>query len=206
MDFMDIVIPAEVANCKLPDPTLVNYYEMAQERVLWLDCEVACDGTEIVKKIMWWNMADNDMNIPVEQRKPIKIMLLSPGGDIYVMLAIMDAIKLSKTPVWTCAVSLAASAACAILLAGHKRFCFPMSHAMWHSGSAGLSGSMEQVQSATKHLDGIEDQMSKFLLDRTNITSRLLKKQKDKDWYFNAEEMLSYGLVDCIVESFDEII
>lgn len=206
MDCMNLVIPPETANAKLPDPSLLNYYQMSEERVLWLDGEVTEYSTELVKKIMLWNMEDNDKDIPVEMRKPIKLMLLSPGGDIYVMLAIVDAIRLSKTPVWTCSVSFAASAACAILLAGHKRFCFPMSHAMWHSGSAGLAGSMEQVQSASKHLDCIEAQMSKFLLERAKISPRLLKKQKDKDWYFDAQEMLEYGIVDRIVESFDEII
>lgn len=206
MDCMDIMIPADVSNLKLPDPSLLNHYQMSEERVLWVDGEVVECSTEFVKKIMLWNMEDNDKSIPVEERKPIKVMLLSPGGDIYVMLAILNAIRLSKTPVWTCNVSFAASAACAILLAGHKRFCFPMSHAMWHSGSAGLVGSMEQVQSASKHLDCIETEMSKFLLDRTKISGRLLKKQKDKDWYFDAKEMLEYGIADHIVESFDEII
>lgn len=207
MELLDVVIPSgSNANAQLPDPFMLNYYEQAQERIIWLDRMLDEDGIEIVKKILWWNMEDADRDLPVEERKPIRVMLVSPGGDIYVMLAIMDAIRMSKTPVYTCAVSLAASAACVILLAGSKRFAFPHAHGMWHSGSAGVSGSMEQVQSATKHLDVIEDQMQEFFLERTNVSPRTLKKYKDKDWYFSAKEMLDNGLIDRIVESVDEIL
>lgn len=207
MELVDIMIPSGCnANAQLPDPFLLNYYEQAQERIIWLDKAVEDDGIEIVKKILWWNAEDDDNDISVDKRKPIRFMIVSPGGDIYVMLAIMDAVLMSKTPVYTCAVSLAASAACAILIAGHKRFAFPHAHGMWHSGSAGVSGSMEQVQSATKHLDGIEEQMTDFFLERTNVTGRTLKKYKDKDWYMNAKEMLNNGLIDTIVGSIDEIL
>ncbi len=207
MDVFELEIPKDVsATMRLPDPYLVSYYEQAENRTLWLDSELTDDGSEIVKKILRWNLEDADKEIPVEKRKPIRIMLLSPGGDTYVMLAIVDAIRMSKTPVYTCVVSLAASAACTILVAGHKRFAFPMSHGMWHSGSAGVSGSMEQVQSATKHLDVVEKQMQEFLLDRTQVDQKMLKKYKDKDWYLTASEMLDLGFIDRIVENLDEIL
>lgn len=207
MENIGVILPPESgANMKIPDPYLLNYYEQAEERVLWLDKEVDEDSVEIVKKILYWNMRDNDMNIPAEERKPIRLMIVSPGGDIYAMLAIMDTVLMSKTPVYTCVVSLAASAAFAILLAGHKRFAFPHSHGMWHSGSAGISGSMEQVQSATKHLDGIEDQMTEFFLDRTKVPSRVLKKYKDRDWYMTAREMLENGVINRIINTVDEIL
>ncbi len=207
MDIFELDIPKDVsATMSLPDPCLLSYYEQAENRTLWLDHELAEDGSEIVKKIFRWNWEDEDRNIPVEQRQPIRIMLLSPGGDLYVMLAIVDAICLSKTPVHTCAVSLAASAACSILVAGHRRYAFPLAHGMWHSGSAGVAGSMEQVQSATKHLDIIDKGQQSFLMEHTSVDAKLLKKYKDKDWYLTAEEMLELGFIDKIVESLDEIL
>lgn len=207
MDVMDVVIPVGTSATKqLPDPYLLSYHEQAENRTIWLDRELDAEGSEIVKKIMRWNTEDKDMELPVEQRKPIRVVLMSPGGDIYAMLAILDAIMLSQTPVYTYVVGQAASAACVLLLSGHKRYAFPHSHAMWHSGSAGMSGTMGQIQDVTKHLDIVEDQMSKFLLDKTNITAKQLKKYKDRDWYFTADQMLEYGMVDAIVESLDEIL
>ncbi len=207
MDVQEIVMPVGCgANVQLPDPYLLSYYEQAENRTLWLDKELEGDGAEIVKKIMRWNFEDKDMGIPVEERKPIRVVLLSPGGDIYTMLAIMDAILLSTTPVYTYVVGLAASAACVLLLAGHKRYALPHAHAMWHSGSAGMSGTMGQLQDVTKHLDVVEEQMSKFLMDRTTISAKLLKKYKDRDWYFTAEQMVEYGMVDGILDTLDGII
>jgi ATP-dependent Clp protease protease subunit len=207
MELFDITIPAGTnATMSLPDPYLLNYYEQAQNRILWLDAAVDDTCTELIKKILWWNAEDNDQDIPVEQRKPIKLMLLSPGGDLYVMLSVMDAVLMSKTPVYTVAVSLAASAACSILLAGSKRFAFPHAYGMWHSGSAGVEGTMEQVQAVTGHLDRMTKAQNQYFLDRTKVDPKLLKRMKDKDWYFNAEEMLEYGIVDRIVENLDEVI
>ena len=204
---IDIQMPESTGcNLQLPDPYLLSWYEQAENRTLWIDKELTEDGIEIAKKIMRWNLEDNDKGVPLEKRVPIRIMLASPGGELYTMLAITDAIVLSKTPVHTCAVSLAASAACTILISGHKRFAFPHAHGMWHSGSAGLSGSMEQVQSATKHLDGIEAQMQELFLSRTKVDSKKLKRMKDKDWYFTASEMLADGLVDEIVTDLTQIL
>lgn len=207
MEIMELELPVGTgANKQLPDPYLINYYEQAENRTIWLDTELGESGVEIVKKIMRWNYEDKDMGLAPEDRKPIRVVLMSPGGDIYAMLAILDAIMLSQTPVYTYVVGQAASAACVILLSGHKRYAFPHSHAMWHSGSAGMSGTMGQIQDVTKHLDVVEDQMSKFLLDKTHITAKQLKKYKDRDWYFTADQMLEYGMVDAIVESLDEIL
>lgn len=207
MDCIDIQFPeSSGCNLQLPDPYLLSWYEQAENRTLWLDKELTEDGVELTKKIIRWNAEDDDKCVQVEDRTPIKVMLSSPGGDLYTMLGIADTILMSKTPIYTCAVSLAASAACVILIVGHKRFAFPHAHGMWHSGSAGLSGSMEQVQSATKHLDGIESQMQELLLSKTKIDAKKLKRMKDKDWYFTAEEMLENGLVDRIVSSVNEII
>ena len=207
MEMFEIALPDSTGcNMQLADPYLLNWYEQAENRTLWLDKELADDGVEIAKKIIRWNFEDADHDIPVEKRKPIRVMLLSPGGDLYVMLAIIDAIMMSKTPVYTCAVSLAASAACAILVSGHKRYAFPHAHGMWHSGSGAMSGTTGQMQDTTKHLDTVERQLQNMLMERTNVSSRLLKKYKDRDWYLSADEMLEHGFIDKIVDDIDEIL
>lgn len=207
MDLLEISLPSETgATEHLADPVLLNYYEQLENRTLWIDSEIDDSTIEVAKKIMRWNSEDADHNIPIEERRPIKIMLSSSGGDTYTMLAIIDTIRLSQTPVYTCAVTLAASAACAILISGHKRFAFPYANVMWHSGSGGLTGTLQQIQSASKHLDDIEDKMQEFFLERTKVDIKKYRRQKDKDWYFDANEMLENGLIDSIVQSLDEIL
>ncbi|OUN23638.1 hypothetical protein B5G34_00625 [Flavonifractor sp. An82] len=207
MDTFEIQIPAgSGANKQLPDPYLLNYYESVDNRILWIDSAVSEDTIEIAKKIVRWNAEDDDASIPIENRMPIKLYIASGGGDAYAMLVVLDAILSSQTPVYTVNMGLAASAACVLLIAGHKRFAMPHSHALWHSGSGGLSGTMEQLQSATKHFDTMDAQLQDLFLSKTKIDLKTYKKQKDKDWYFTADQMLDGGLVDVIVSSVNEIL
>lgn len=199
-EYFDLEFPNDCgANLQLADPALVTYYQNISERVLWLDSVVDENTVELTKKIMIWNAEDDRANIPVEDRRVIHLYILSGGGAIYQMVALMDAIMNSKTPVYTYNMGLAASAACVILVSGHKRFATKHSHAMWHSGAAGLEGTMEQIQSASKHLDRLEDQMRDFLIERTKIDLKLYKKYKDKDWYMDASDQLDLGIVDQII-------
>lgn len=207
MDTFEIQIPAgSGANKQLPDPYLLNYYESVDNRILWIDSAVSEDTIEIAKKIVRWNAEDDDASIPIENRMPTKLYIASGGGDAYAMLVVLDAILSSQTPVYTVNMGLAASAACVLLIAGHKRFAMPHSHALWHSGSGGLSGTMEQLQSATKHFDTMDAQLQDLFLSKTKIDLKTYKKQKDKDWYFTADQMLDGGLVDVIVSSVNEIL
>lgn len=207
MELLDIVLPTGAgANLQLPDPYMLNYYEALDNRTLWLDTEVTGETIEIAKKIQKWNSDDEDSDIPIEKRKPIKICISSGGGDAYVMWAVVDTILASKTPVYTINMGLAGSAACVILVSGHKRFSMPHAHALWHSGSGGISGTMDQIQSASKHFDAMEAHLQAVLLERTKIDVKQYKKQKDKDWYFTAEQMLESGLVDSIVSDISTIL
>jgi ATP-dependent Clp protease protease subunit len=207
MDLLDILIPEETgANKQLPDPFLLNYYEALSNRYIWVEDEITGSVNEIVKKILWWNADDEDKSIPVEQRTPIKIFISSPGGDLYAMLGLVDVIQASSTPVYTINVSMAASAACLLLISGHKRFAFPHSTSLWHAGSAGLEGTMEQVQSASKHFDGLENKLKDFFLSKTKVDVKKYRRQKDKDWYFDANEQFENGLVDKIITNISEIL
>jgi len=95
---------------------------------------------------------------------------------------------------------LAASAACLILISGDVRYATKHSTAMWHSGSCTLEGALGQIQSATKHFDGLENKLRDYFIERTKVDIRKYRRNKDKDWYFDANEQLECGLVDKIVK------
>jgi len=197
-------LPEGVANMQLPDNNLRDYYRDEAERIVWIDDQVEGDSLKVVEKILKYNR--EDFNIPVEERKPIKIFVDTPGGSVIVMWSIVNAIKMSKTPVWTINWCTAYSAGAIILAAGHKRFAMPGSTALVHSGSCYYSGNQEQVDNAKKFFDKIGKEADDFLLSRTKIDKKTFNKKKAGDWYFNTQESLDNGLVDKIIESFDEIL
>lgn len=201
MDSMLLAIPESVENLQLPAPELLSYYQDEQNRVLWVDGEICDTLIEMSKLIMKYNMEDKGK--PIEERKPIKIFISSPGGNLDETLAFIGLIGISKTPVWTIDAGWAYSAAGLILMAGHKRFALPNTECLIHSGSGQVSGSFEQTTEQMKNYKALVDKMREFILSRTKIDTKLFKKQSAKDWYINTEEMLQYGIVDEIVADID---
>ena len=205
-----VVIPESVENLQLPNPELLEYYKNKQDRMFWIKGEVGENYepgddmfslTELSKLIWQYNKEDKD--IPVEQRKPIKLFIHSPGGDLDTTLAFVGMIGISKTPIWTINTCWAASAAGLILMAGHRRFTMPNTACLIHSGSGQLGGSYEQTAEQMKNYKYIVDTMRDFILSKTKIDQKLLKKNGQKDWYIYADEMLSLGIVDEIVTDLD---
>lgn len=204
MENMLIAIPESLENMQLPSPELLGYYRDEKDRVLWIEGEVSEDMFslfELSKLIFNYNKEDKD--IPVEQRKPIKIFINSPGGDLESTLAFVGLINISKTPIWTINACWGASAAGLILMAGHRRFALPNTTCLIHSGSGQLGGSYEQTTEQMKNYKYLVDKMRDFILDKTKIDPKLFKKNSQKDWYIYTDEMLNLGIIDEIVSDLD---
>lgn len=188
---------------QIPAPELVNYYRDLANRILWIDDEIDQSTMSIVKRIMEFNLADKD--IPVEERKPIKILLDTTGGSVSVMWSIIRAIKMSKTPVYTVNFCDCLSAGAHILASGHKRFAMPGSTVLIHSGSCMYTGTQEQADNAKKYYDALCKKADAQLLADTKIDLKIFKKKSPFDWYLDADEAVQYGIVDKIIEDFTEL-
>ena len=96
--------------------------------------------------IRFWNRYDEENEIPGEERQPIKIYIDSPGGYLTSTFTIIDAIRLSKTPVWTINIGCAYSGGFFIFIAGHKRIAYPTSSFLYHEGGSSVSGDANKFQ------------------------------------------------------------
>lgn len=195
------------ANLQLASPDLVNYYKAKQDRIIWLTFDIDDSLFQYIQLIYEWNRDDEKNNIPVEERKPIKILISSVGGDLLATEALIDMIKLSKTKVITVNISYAYSAGAIIFLAGHERYCFSNSNALLHNGSTQIAADFNSLQEANKNyremIKGIQD----YIVERTTIPkATLTKKLKQGDWYLSAEEQVKYGLASSIVTDIAQII
>ena len=198
---MLVAIPESIENLQLPNPDLLTYYKDEKDRVFWIEGEIDGGLFELSKMILRYNIEDKD--IPVEERKPIKIFINSPGGDLDSTLSFIGLMNISKTPIWTIDACWAYSAAGLILMAGHKRYALPNTECLIHSGSGQLGGSYEQTTEQMKNYKYLVDNMRDFILSKTKIDQKLFKKMSTKDWYIYTEEMLNLGIVDEIVNDLD---
>lgn len=188
----EIEIPANLENLQLPDPGLLAYYQNKEKRSFWIDFDIDTGLLEITKEIIEINRLDAD--IPIEERKPIKIMIFSSGGDLYAAINLLNVMLISATPIHTYNMGMAMSAGLLILLAGSKRYCLGGSKAMIHSGSAGIMGTAEQVEDTSKDYKKTIEYMQDYILSRANIDKKEFGRKKARDWYLDVPEQLKYGI------------
>lgn len=198
MSELQIVIPSNAENLQLPDPDLLTLYQETDRRMLWIDFEINEALLGISKKIIQWNYEDK--SIPIEDRRPIYIAIFSPGGDIYSTLNCIDIMLSSKTPIVTINMGLAMSCGFWLLLAGKTRYALSHSTALAHQGDGIVGGTFSQTKEATKNYERQIEELESYTISKTKIPTDLFEMQREKDWYFSAEEQVKYGVVDAIID------
>ena len=188
----------------VPDSDDVSRLDLEAQRKIWLDDDIGYNVIEIQRLIMRWNIADK--GVAPEMRKPIWLYIMSYGGDLDYMWSLIDTIEMSRTPVYTVNVGVAASAASLIFLAGHKRFMLPKSNLIIHEGSAQLAGDAIKVMDQSESYKQQLKQMKDYILEHTEIPRNQLMRKRSNDWFVDAKYCLENKACDAIVTTLDEII
>lgn len=171
------------------------------ERSLYL-CDEIKPGSSVsfADAIRFWNTVDDIDEIPIEERKPIKVHIDCPGGDINATFSIIDSIRMSKTPVWTITIGRGYSGAFFIGSAGHKRYGYPHSSYLFHEGCAQDGGDAHKFLQGVKFYEKQLSMLRKITLKQTGFTEDDYKKHRKDDLWMTAEEALKYGVIDEIIE------
>lgn len=211
--------------CTIPDEsmrigsTMAEYdiFQDAKERRIYLtyiisafDDEECPEGNmshigQIVKFIFDCNREDKEL--PVTERKPIKIYINSPGGDLNEGFPLISAIELSKTPVHTINVGQWSSMSFYIGITGHKRFSLPYMTFLLHDGSSGAFGSTNKVQDRVKFEERFESEVVKaHVLKHGKMSSNEYDALARVEYYMLPEDALHHGFIDEIVTDIDKIL
>ena len=173
----------------------------AIDRVLFL-ADVTDEAAEtIAHLIRMWNIIDRV--IEPSSRKPIKLFIDSCGGSVTAGFTIINAISLSKTPVYTINMGTAYSMGLCVLAAGHKRFAYKDTTFLFHEGSTDI-GQIDagKFKNYSKFYEMLLEKIKIFLLTHTNMTEEMYKEKYRDDWWFFADEALKMGFIDEILEEF----
>ncbi len=133
--------------------------------------------------------------------EPIRMYIDSPGGDVEAGFAIFDMIRFINAPVTLIGMGLVASAAALILLAVPKerRLALPNSQYLIHQPMSGIKGVATDIEIHAQELAKTRAKLNKIISDATGKDIEQVTKDTDRDYWLNAEEAISYGLVDRIV-------
>ncbi len=151
--------------------------------------------------IHFWNRMDNEVEIM--NRVPIKIYIDSDGGEIGSTMTIIDAINLSKTPIYTVVIGAAYSGALDILISGHKRFSYPNASLMFHEGS--IKTNTVDANKFANFASFYRKTLNRFktmFLAKTAITEEWYKEHQNDDVWMFPEEALEYKIIDEILYEF----
>ena len=161
--------------------------------------------TDIVHHIIQYNRDDAD--IPVDKRKPIRLYINSPGGDMYEGFALIDAIQLSKTPVYTYNVGMCASMGFLIYIAGHKRFSFPRAIYLLHDGFSGSISSTGKFLDTADFSKRYEKEVIKtYVLAQTNIGEKEYDEHLRVEWYMLPNDALKLGVTHEIAQNINDLL
>ena len=154
----------------------------AVDRNIFLNGEVddeIANGVNVM--IRFWNRIDEEQNIPVEKRQPIKFYINSEGGYLTSGYLIIDSIKLSKTPVWTINIGTAYSAAFEIFVAGYRKIAYKHSSFLFHEGSVGISGDANKFRNYADFYNNLLTLAKEHILATTKITPEDYEKHQKDD-------------------------
>ena len=141
--------------------------------------------------------------------KPILLVINSPGGSVDAGFAIWDQIKMLSSPVTTLVTGLAASMASVLSLVADpgKRLATPFARIMIHQPLIGgvIKGQATDLDIQAKEMLKTRAMLVQLYAQATGKDPSIIERAIDRDTWMTAEEALKFGLIDRIVQSYDEL-
>lgn len=133
-----------------------------------------------------------------DPKKDIYLYINSPGGSVSATLAMIDTMNHIKPDVATVCVGIAASGGAWLLAHGErgKRFALPNAEIMVHQPLGGAQGQAADIEITARHILKTRDRLNKMMAKATKQPISKIEKDVDRDFFMDAEEAKSYGLID----------
>lgn len=138
--------------------------------------------------------------------KDINLYINSPGGSVTAGMAIYDTMQYIKPDVSTLCLGQAASMG-AVLLAGGaagKRFTLPYARVMIHQPLGGASGQAKDIEVEAREIAHIANVLYGIIAKHTGQDIEKVRRDCDRNYYFDAQAAKDYGVVDKVIEKHAE--
>lgn len=138
-----------------------------------------------------------------DANKPIDVLINSCGGEINSGLLMYDCIQSCKTPIRMYCMGTAYSMAAVLFACGnHGRYILPNSELMLHEPLLGnrVGGNASSIRSISDSLMDTRRKMNQLLAKHTSKTEKEIEEATSYDHYFSAEESITFGLADEVVD------
>lgn len=170
------------------------YSRLLKDRIIVLSGEIEDNNANaIVAQLLYLDSLNHN---------DISIYINSPGGSVTAGMAIYDTINFIKSDVSTICIGMSASMAAFLLSSGTKgkRFCLPNSEVMIHQPLGGAQGQATEIKIAAERILKLREKLNTILSKNTGKDLKTVEADTERDYFLSAEEALSYGIIDKILE------
>lgn len=171
------------------------FSRLLNDRIIFLSDEVNdTTASLVIAQMLYLESVDPD--------KDISFYINSPGGSVTSGMAIYDTMQFVKCDVSTICLGMAASMGAFLLAAGTKgkRIALPHSEIMIHQPLGGSQGQVSDVLIRTELLVRTRKTLNELLAKNTGRSVEEIARDTERDNFMTAEQALSYGLIDKIIE------
>ena len=171
------------------------FSRLLNDRIVMLSEEVnSTTASLIVAQLLYLEAQDPD--------KDIQFYINSPGGSVTDGMAIYDTMQYIKCDVSTICIGMAASMGAFLLSAGTKgkRLALPNAEIMIHQPSGGTRGQASDIKIQAEWMLRTREKLNRILAENTGKSIEQIAVDTERDNFMSAEEALSYGLIDKVIE------
>jgi ATP-dependent Clp protease protease subunit len=175
------------------------YSLLLRERIVFLGTPINDQVSNLmVAQLLFLDREDSD--------RQINMYINSPGGQIYAGLAIYDTMQQVRAPISTVAVGVTASFGTVLLAAGTpgKRYALPHATIHLHQPLGGAQGQATDIEIQAKEILRLREELNKILVRHTNRTLEDIERDTERDFYMSGEEAKKYGIVDHVLDPFED--
>ena len=171
------------------------FSRLLNDRIVMLSEEVnSTTASLIVAQLLYLEAQDPDKDIPFH--------INSPDGSVTDGMAIYDTMQYIKCDVSTICIGMAASMGAFLLSAGTKgkRLALPNAEIMIHQPSGGTRGQASDIKIQAEWMLRTREKLNRILAANTGKSIEQIAVDTERDNFMSAEEALSYGLIDKVIE------
>lgn len=190
------LVPMVVEQTNRGERSYDIFSRLLKERIIFLTGPVEDNMATLVCAQLLFLEAENP-------KKEIALYINSPGGVVTAGMAIYDTMQFIKPAVSTLCIGQAASMGSLLLAAGEKgmRFATPNARVMVHQPSGGFQGQASDIERHARDIIKMKRRLNDVYVKHCGRTLEEVEATLDRDHFMDAEEALSWGLIDKVLTS-----
>ncbi|MEY2944210.1 MAG: Clp protease [Pseudomonadota bacterium] len=185
------LVPMVVEQTSRGERSFDIFSRLLRERIVFVTGEVEDGMASLIVAQLLFLESENPS-------KDISMYINSPGGSVTAGLAIYDTMQYIRPKIATVCIGQAASMGSFLLAAGEPgmRVALPNARIMVHQPSGGARGMASDIEIQAREILRIRKRMNDLYVQFTGRTLEEIEKAMDRDTFLEADEALTFGLVD----------